>query len=151
MTTSEGPILLDTNILVYAADEISPFYRQCRKFRERGQSGELSLCVAPQMLFEFYAVVTDPRRVAKALDPQEAWQEVESYLNDTTIRKIYPGMDIAQNVLTFLKRYRAGRQEVFDLVIVATMLSNSVQKICTYNQSHFSRYQEIQPLLPDEN
>ncbi len=31
MTTSEGPFLLDSNILIYAADSHSQFYTQCIK------------------------------------------------------------------------------------------------------------------------
>jgi hypothetical protein len=43
----------DTNVLVYAADETSPFHHRSRDLRDRGLSGQTSLCVCPQVLIEF--------------------------------------------------------------------------------------------------
>jgi len=62
MTTSEIS-LLDTNVLVYAADVTSPFHQDSRDLRDRGIKGEISLWVFPQIFYEFFAIVTDPRRV----------------------------------------------------------------------------------------
>ena len=47
-----------------------------------------------------------------------------------------------------LKRYEIRKQEIFDLQLVATMLSNSVTRIFTFNQYHFSKYTEIETLQP---
>ena len=99
MTISEDSILLDANILIYAADELSPFHSACRTFRDRGSSGELSLFVTPQVLFEFYAVITDPRRVNKALSGQEAIEQVQSYLVDPMMGKIYQGAAARRRLL----------------------------------------------------
>ena len=70
MTSSE-PILLDTNVLVYAADVSSPFYEIARTLRDRGLKGEIILCVCPQVLNEFFAVVTNPRRVTHPVAPED--------------------------------------------------------------------------------
>jgi predicted nucleic acid-binding protein len=43
MTISEIS-LLDTNVLVYAADRSSSFYQACVALREKGMNGEISLC-----------------------------------------------------------------------------------------------------------
>jgi predicted nucleic acid-binding protein len=63
MTTSETA-LVDTNVLVYAADATSPFHHQSKQFRDKGLRGEIPLCIFPQIFSEFYAITTDPRRVA---------------------------------------------------------------------------------------
>jgi predicted nucleic acid-binding protein len=65
MITSETA-LLDTNVLVYAADGTSPFHRASKNLRDRGLRGELSLCVFPQILSELFAVITNPKRVSNA-------------------------------------------------------------------------------------
>lgn len=62
MTTS-NTFLLDTNILVYAADQSSPFYKDSLLLRERGLKGELSLCICPQTLTEFLPLL----RILKGL------------------------------------------------------------------------------------
>ena len=42
MITSET-CLLDTNILVYAADDTSPFHQDAKALREKGMKGEMFL------------------------------------------------------------------------------------------------------------
>lgn len=45
-----------------------------------------------------------------------------------------------------LSRYPISRQDIFDLQLTATMLSNGVTRLFTFNQKDFSMYQEIQVL-----
>lgn len=149
MTTSDVPALVDTNILVYAADSTAQFHEPCRQLRERGIRGEISLAVSPQVLTEFFAVVTNPRRVANPRSPEEARSEVERYVNTARIHKIYPGSDIMDRALDLLQQHpRVRGPEVFDLFLVATMLSSGVTRIYSYNQQHFSRFQGIEILTP---
>lgn len=148
MTTSRGLALLDTNILVYAADHLSPFHAACKELRDRGRRGEVALCLTPQVLVEFYAVVTDPRRVQQPLSPEEARGEIMLYLRDPRMKKIYPGPDIVERVADLIERYGIRRQEIFDALIVATMLSNDVKNIYTYDREGFSRFGEIEILCP---
>jgi len=37
-------------------------------------------------------------------------------------------------------RYKVRKQEIFDLQLVATMLSNNISRIYTYDQEHFSKF-----------
>jgi predicted nucleic acid-binding protein len=41
MTTSDNVGLLDTNVLVYAADELSPHYRHASTLQDKGLRGDL--------------------------------------------------------------------------------------------------------------
>ena len=147
MTTSEIS-LLDTNVLVYAADETSPFHQASRSLRDKGLRGEISLCVFPQIFYEFFAIVTDPRRVRNPRSQQEAVSEIKKYYQTDHLLKMYAGPDVREITLDLLKRYEIRKQEIFDLQLVATMLSNSVTRIFTFNRDHFSKYEEIETLQP---
>ena len=147
MITSEVA-LLDTNVLVYAADETSPFHQTARVLREKGLKGEALLYVCPQVLNEFFAIVTDPKRVGNPRTQSEALLEIEKYFRSKTILKIYPGPDIIERSLELLRRYEITRQEIFDLQLVATMLSNNVTRLYTFNQEDFSKYKEIEVIVP---
>jgi hypothetical protein len=57
MITSDERALLDTKVLVYAADAGSPFHEAARRLRDRGFLGEVPLVVSPQVLLEFFAVI----------------------------------------------------------------------------------------------
>lgn len=148
MTTSKIA-LLDTNVLVYAADETSSFHQPSKTLRDKGLSGKISLCVFPQILSEFFAIITDTKRVSNPRNQQEAIAEVEKYVNAKQILKFYPGPDIIEIMLGLLKRYEIRKQEIFDLQLVATMLSNDITRIYTFNQNHFSRFEEIEALTPE--
>lgn len=42
--------LIDTNVLVYAADETSEFHLSAKNIRDSGISGKENLCICPQIL-----------------------------------------------------------------------------------------------------
>lgn len=69
MTISEASALLDANILVYADQAQDEHHEAAKAIRDLGQRGELALCVTPQVLNEYFAVVTNPRRVTRPLQP----------------------------------------------------------------------------------
>lgn len=148
MAISKKPSLLDTNILVYAADETSPFHEKSKSLRDKGLSSQLNLCICPQVLAEFFAIITDPRRVENPREPKEAIEEIEKYLRSENILKIYPQEDTLLHTIRLLKKYNLRKQRVFDAQLVATMLSNGVTKIYTFNQEDFSKFKEIEALIP---
>ncbi len=146
ITSNTG--LLDTNILVYAADKSSPFHKAAVNLRNRGMNGEIPLCISPQVLNEFFAIITAPKRVANPRSQEDARREMEKYLNSQSILKIYPGGEVIRKIIELLKRYKVTRQEIFDLQLVATMLLNNVSRIYTYNSDDFDKYEELEVLEP---
>jgi predicted nucleic acid-binding protein len=84
MTTSKFA-LIDTNVLIYAADSFSPFYQQAKAIRDKGVNGELNLCLCPQVLNEFFATVTNGKRVVNAISQDEALEEIKNIIR----RKIF--------------------------------------------------------------
>lgn len=61
--------LLDTNVLIDAFYKDSDHYPAARSLLDLAQQEEPSLCVTPQVLAEFYAVVTHPKRVTHPKSP----------------------------------------------------------------------------------
>ncbi len=140
--------LLDSNILVYAADRTSPYYKVSRTLRDKGIKGEVFLCLCPQVLLEFFAIVTDPKRVENPIIPQEAIKEVEKYLIASNILKIYSGQDGFQKLVELVKKYKVQKQEIFDCQLVSIMLINGITKIYTFNSRDFFKFKEIRVLSP---
>jgi len=140
--------LIDTNVLVYAADKTSEFHLSAKNIRDLGISGKENLCICPQILEEFFAVITDSRRVKNPRDPKEVIEELEKYIKSQNIVKIYPKEDTLVRTINFLKKYNIKKQEIFDARLVATMLSNSVSRIYTFNKEDFIKYKEIKVITP---
>lgn len=112
--------LIDSNVLIYASNEDSEYQPQALEVMRNVLAGEIRACIAYQSLYEFYAVVTDPRRVEKPISLQRARATIERYMRARNIRKIHPLKTNLKNVVELLKKYEVSKQNVFDLVLVAT-------------------------------
>ncbi len=95
---------------------------------------------------EFFAVITDSRRVDNPRTQEEAATEIEKHLKAEHVLKLYPGPDVMDIMLDLLRSYEIKKQGVFDLQLVATMLSNNIKRIYTFNRGHFDKFVEIETL-----
>lgn len=50
--------------------------------------------------------------------------------------------------MNLVKKYEVTKQDIFNLQLVATMLSNNVTRLFTYNQDDFMKFSEIEVLTP---
>ncbi len=140
---------IDANILVYAYNLDSQFNLKAFAFlKEEVLTGNVKACLPYQSLYEFYAIITDPRRVEKPAKTNEAKEAVEVYMMARNIPKIYPRKSNLRNVLNLLSEYDISRQEIFDVVFVATLLDNGVDGIITRNTKHFNRFEFLKILNP---
>ena len=126
-------------------ETISPFHIACKRLRGQGMTGKISLCISPQVLF---AVITSPKRVTQPIKPQKAFEEMTKYLRTNHVIKIYPKSNIIEKTIELCQKYNTKSQEIFDVQIVATMLSNGITTIYTYDTGHFSRFEEIEVFTP---
>ena len=149
ISASERIGLVDTNILVYRADQDSTFHLPSVNLINRGLKGEISLCLATQNLTEFYAVMTNSKRVTNPIAPVDARVEIERYLQSQNIRKIYQTADLMPKLLELIAKYPPTRQQIFDLQLIAAMLVNNITRIYTFNAKHFQPYEEIEVTVPE--
>ena len=72
-----SPVLLDTNVLVYYHQDLSPFHAKARAILEMGFGGRLR-CVSarPECAMGIFATASDPRVTAPVI-PDQALSEVE--------------------------------------------------------------------------
>ena len=140
-------ILLDTNILVHAVGTESPQHKKAKELRDEAAAGQFDACIATQVLTEFYAVVTDPRRFHPALTPSQAQEEIRNYLS-SPLRLIVPKETTVSRMLSLLGATSIRAGGIFDVFLAATMLDNSVQKIYTENVGDFRRISGIDAIDP---
>ena len=65
-------LVFDTNVLVYAADEDSPFHQPCRARVMQAREGPSPAFVTWSICYEFLRVTTHPRVSLSPRTPQEA-------------------------------------------------------------------------------
>lgn len=141
-------ILFDANILVHAHMGGSPFHAAAQQLRDQASQGAIEACVSPQVLCEFFSVVTDNRVVKPALTPAQAKKELHTYWHVSRFRKIIPTDGTISRLVSLLDRHEVKRRDIFDVFLVATMLDHDVRIIYTQNVKDFDIYPELQVVNP---
>jgi len=144
----KSKVLLDTNILVYATFEDSILYKQAREIRDKAVRGEIKACLSPQILAEFYSVVTNSKRVTNPLTPKEAREIIELYFSTLHISKILMKRTTIQRTVKLAEKYKIKEQGIFDTQLIATMLDNGIKRIYTNNEKDFKKFKEIEVINP---
>jgi predicted nucleic acid-binding protein len=142
------PGFVDANVLAYASNADDPKYAASRALLEEARAPLTTLYITPQVICEFYSVITNPRRVAAPSSPAVALRVISALL-------ALPGISIlpidarAMTALVELLHRRPVRgPDVFDLQIVATMKANGVQTIYTFNAADFKVFPELTVIVP---
>jgi predicted nucleic acid-binding protein len=117
-------VLLDTNVLIYAEDILSEYHQTAKKIRDKSLKGEVFACICPQILSEYYSIVTNSKRVVHPIHPKQALLEIEKYISAEIILKIYPNMNTLEELSKLIEKYKPTGTLIFDVTLIATMLSN---------------------------
>lgn len=141
-------ILFDANILVLAHAKDSPFHSAAQQLRDQAARGAIQACVSPQVLCEFFSVITDHQISKFALSPAEAKKELHAYWHASQFHKIVPRETTITRLIHLLDQHSIKRSNIFDAFLVATMLDNDVHIIYTQNVKDFDIYPELHVVNP---
>lgn len=143
--------LIDTNILVYANNEDSPYHMVSKNLVETLlNNGEMVLAI--QNLAEFYAIITDGKRVEHPLSPTKAKELLEFYINNECITIIHPTSQTPRTIANLIEKHKPSAQTIFDYLLAATMLDNGINQIYTSDTKHYKECDfltVINPLAPE--
>ena len=128
---------IDTNILIYALDRESDFHQQA--LRILMSSG----VVCWQNLTEFYAIVTDKKRIKTPLSPQVTIRELNTLLNKFSLEIVGPNLRTKELWFKLLKSNDTKGQIVHDIFLAATLLSNGIDTLITENTKDFSKIRDL--------
>lgn len=141
-------ILFDANVLVYATNADAPQHGPSHTVVRAALDGRVAGVLVPQVLLEFFAVVTHRLRVRRPLDASRAWEQVAA------LRASLPVLEVRPEALTILgELVLAGQPEggaIFDLFLIAQMRTHGVGTICTYSAADFAGRPGILALRPED-
>ena len=139
--------IVDTNILVYAHNIDSPFFSSASNlFEELITNG--GFAVTPLILFEFYAVITNGRKIEKPLHPKDALAIVKDLIESQCV-SILTSVNI-ENFEKWLRNYTdpVKRYQIYDAHIAFSMKQKGLSKIYTLNTEDFQKFDFIEPINP---
>jgi toxin-antitoxin system PIN domain toxin len=145
MATTLEIAFVDTNVLVYAADESAVHHLKCAKLLERGLDGELTLCLSPQILAEFVSVASNPNLLPHPLSAEEARNHAEALVD--AFRVVVANEGVTRRFLELLRVTGAGGKRVHDILHAATMLENGIQTVFTFDAG-FTRIPGVEARTP---
>ena len=140
--------LLDTNVLVYGYYQQSPQHAACRALLDQAKQPGAGLCLAPQNLSEFFAILTNPKRVTPAKSPVEALDLVSELLALPGLTLLPVPKDVVDRWMDLVRGAPVAGAKVFDAQLAAVMLGNGVDSIYTFNVADFQSFGAVRVLTP---
>jgi uncharacterized protein len=143
-------LLVDTNILVYAADIDSNFHAPCNRWLERQQRQLGAWYITWPIIYEFLRVTTHPRIKRRPFSLPTAWEFVAALLDSPGLAVLVATnrhAEVAAEVISELP-HLAGNI-VHDAHTAILMREHGIGQICT-RDTDFSRFpflEVIDPLL----
>jgi len=140
-------VLIDGNVLLRSLHPGHPHYAAAGNSVATLRFRNETLCIAPQVLIEFWAVATRPRDDnGLGLPPARVAAELMS------LKRLFRLLPSTPDVLEAWQRiviaHGALGKQTHDAHLVAIMEVYSVAGILTFNASHFERFPGITVLNP---
>jgi uncharacterized protein len=144
-------LAVDTNILVYAADTASPFYRTCIEWLERQRIRSEAWFTTWPILYEFLRVVTHPRALRRPWTAQAAWHFIDQTLFDAPgfalLEPTQRHRMVASDTLAEMPSLRGNLMH--DVHTAVLMREHGIRRICT-RDTDFHRFKFLEVLDPVE-
>jgi predicted nucleic acid-binding protein len=143
-------LFVDTNILVYATDEDSPWQSVAEQALEDWRGAGTRLCVSVQVLREYLAVTTRPA-AGRPGDPDYVAiaENLRSFREDFLV--FGDTLPVSLELESLVRQFSIQGRQVHDANIVATLRVFGLGDLLTYNTADFRRYASlitVHPLVP---
>ncbi len=145
-------IAIDTNLLVYAHREDSPFHLRALECIESLANNQLPWAVPWPCVHEFYAIVTHPRIYAPPTPVDLALDQIDTWLESPTLVLLGESDMHWQELRGLIAQGRIAGPQVHDARIAALCQQHGVKKLWTADRN-FSRFPQLactNPLVVDE-
>ncbi len=134
-------MLVDANLLVYAADARSRFHQPARDWLLEQLNGSRRVGLPWQSLSSFFRVITHTRISAHPLAPADAWQTISAWLGSEVAWIPEPGAGYAPIFGDLLVRYEVTGNLVPDTQLAALALEHGLT-VCSAD-TDFARFTEV--------
>ena len=141
-------ILVDTSVLVYAADADSPYHDACLTWLEARRARPETWYLSWSIVTEFLRITTHPRVMRQPWQTTAAWEFIEALIGAPGLNMLLPTArhgDVTAEVIRELPQI-AGNL-LHDLHTAVLMREHGVRQICT-RDTDFHRFPFVEVLDP---
>ncbi len=148
-TTAVEPIFVDSNLLIFAKQALSPFHAQATaKLQSLAAVGHV-LWISRQVLREYLVAMSHPATLTKPVSMANLIADVQAFERQFQIAEDGPG--VTSHLLNLLSTIPCLGKQIHDANIVATMMSHGISNLVTHNVADFNRYAghiKVIPMAP---
>lgn len=138
---------VDTNILLRSLNPADPQYESATSALAKLRLRNEALCIAPQILIEFWAVATRPlKQNGLGMSCAEAEMELASIRQ--FFRLLPYTLDVIEIWRGIIMRFSVSGKQTHDAHLIAVMQAHAITEILTFNVSDFRRFSNISALDP---
>ena len=140
--------VVDTNVLVYAADSAAPEHERCRALIERWRSGNAAWFLTWGICYEFLCVVTHPRVLRKPWSPSAAHGFLDAIFAAPALAVLSPGerhREVLRDVVTAVPTLTGNIWH--DAETASLMREHGIRRICT-RDTDFHRFPFVETVDP---
>jgi len=140
--------VVDTNILVYAADEDSPFHARCFEVLEEWRNQASAWYSTWGIVYEFLRVTTHPRIFRTPWSASRAWNFIEAVLASPSLGILIPTERHTEVVTEVMKELpHLSGNLMYDLQTAVLMREHGIKRIYT-RDTDFHRFHFLEPVDP---
>lgn len=145
-------IPLDTNILTRSAQVNHPHHVIATSALLALTRRRDTLCLVPQVIYEFWAVATRPMESHNGLglSTSETHAHLDDFLRAFTLLDNRPESDLCSTWIRLVLQHDAKGKSSHDARLVSAMNAYGLTSILTFNGAHFARYPGIEVLSPED-
>lgn len=143
-------MLVDANLLLYAADSASPFHERASAWLTEKLNGPRRVGLPWQSLVAFMRISTHPRASTHPLEPEQAARFVDDWLEPEVAWIPHPGPGHASVLSGLLTRYHLTGSVISDAHLAALAIEHGLV-VCSAD-TDFARFTEVRwsnPVAPN--
>ena len=141
-------LVVDTNVLVYAANTESPFHGPCRNWLERYRDRPDAWYTTWPVIYEFLRVSTHPRVMQRPWTAAAAWRFVTALFASPGLGVLAPTERHVEVAAEVIAEYPHLTGNLFhDAHTAILMREHGIRIICT-RDTDFSRFKFLQVVDP---
>ncbi|OGQ87723.1 MAG: hypothetical protein A2289_24730 [Deltaproteobacteria bacterium RIFOXYA12_FULL_58_15] len=140
--------VVDTNVLVYAADERAPEHTRCRALLLGWRAEILPWHLTWSIVYEFVRVVTHPRVFVRPWSAPQAWTFIDALLAASSLKVLVATeghAEVARTVMNEVPDLRGNL--LHDAHIAILMKEHGIHRIYT-RDTDFHRFPFVEPVDP---
>lgn len=134
-------MIVDANVLLYARNDADPRHPAARAWIEAALNGRTRVGLPWQTVSAFLRIATNPRAFPDPLEPDEAWEQIEEWLDAPRAWVPQPTSQYRRVLGELVRTHRVRGPLVPDAQLAALAIDHGVALVST--DADFARFADL--------